>query len=54
MKKQHLSEQEEIAMLAKEINPSEMYILGFLKGFSRKTLEDWNDKGIFDFSVDYG
>lgn len=43
--------EEEIEILSSQLDPREMYILGFLKGFDRKTLKEWNEKGLMDFSV---
>ncbi|VVB78618.1 Uncharacterised protein [uncultured archaeon] len=55
MKKQYSQpfEKEELEILTEELNldPREMYVLGFLKGFDRKTLKEWNKKGLMDFSV---
>jgi hypothetical protein len=46
-------EKDEIEILTDDLNldPREMYVLGFLKGFDRKKLRDWNRKGLIDFSV---
>lgn len=41
----------EIEILSEQLDPREMYILGYLKGFDRKTLKEWNKKGLMDFSV---
>ncbi len=43
---------DELDMLSEQLDPREMYILGFLKGFDRKTLKAWGEKGFFDFSID--
>jgi hypothetical protein len=47
------NEYEEIEILREQLDPEEMYILGFLKGFDRKTLKDWSEKGLMDFSLKY-
>ena len=39
---------EEIDTLSEELDPREMFILGFLKGFDRKVLKDWQKEGLFD------
>lgn len=52
MKKQYIDfEDEEIEILSKQLDPRELYILGFLKGFDRKTLKEWGKKGLMNFSV---
>ena len=38
-------------ILSEQLNPEEMYVLGFIKGFDRKTLKDWSRKGLMDFTV---
>ena len=43
--------QNEIEILSHQLSPEEMYIVGFLKGFNRQTLRDWQEEGILDFSV---
>lgn len=42
MKKKYTEpvEKDEIDMLAEQLDPREMYIIGFLKGFSRKNLKE--------------
>lgn len=42
----------EIEMLSNQLDPREFYILGFLKGFDRKTLKEWSKKGLIDFSIE--
>jgi len=55
MKKQYNQpvEREELDILVEDLNmdSKEMYILGFLKGFDRGNLREWNKKGLMDFSV---
>ena len=53
MKKQYLDFEgkDEIEILSEQLDPREMYIIGFLKGFDRKILKEWNKKGLIDFSV---
>ncbi len=48
-------DEEEIDFLANNLNldPRDLYILGFMKGFDRATLKKWNEKGLMDFSVSY-
>lgn len=55
MKKQklELADSDEISLLSKQVSPEEMFILGFLKGFDRKTLKEWNDNEIIDFSIEF-
>jgi len=54
MKKQYLDREytEEINYLSDELDPREMFILGFLKGFDRRTMKDWSNKGLWDTSID--
>ncbi len=42
---------EELEILSEQLDPKEMYILGFLKGFDRKTLKELGKKGLMDFTV---
>lgn len=52
MTEQHLiSEEDELKILSKQLDSRELYILEYLKGFDRKTLREWNKKGLIDFSV---
>ena len=53
MRKQQLSlsEKEELDLLSEQLDPREMYVIGFMKGFDRKALKEWNKKGLMDFSV---
>lgn len=44
-------ENDEVDLLSNQLDPKEMYILGFLKGFDRKTLRAWSEKGLMDFSI---
>jgi hypothetical protein len=44
-------ERDELDILSEQLEPKELYILGFLKGFDRKVLKEWGKKGIFDFSI---
>jgi len=43
--------QDEVEILSHQLSPEEMYIVGFLKGFDRQVLKEWQEKGILDFSV---
>jgi hypothetical protein len=54
MKKQQIIQdyQEEINFLGKELDPSEMFVLGFLKGFDRKKLREWVELGLWDTSIE--
>ena len=48
--KRQLYEQykEEINLLSEELNPEEKYVLGFLKGFDRRKMKEWQKQGLFD------
>jgi len=48
MKKQYMSEKEEIALLSEQVDPREMFILGYLKGFDRKVMREWSEKGLWN------
>jgi len=53
MKKQYIEYEgkDELEILSEQLDPQEMYILGFLKGFNRNNLKEWGKKGLMDFSV---
>lgn len=51
MKKQKLSEKDELQLLSEQVSPEEMYVLGFLKSFDRRNLKEWGKKGLLDFSM---
>ena len=53
MKKQYLDYEgkDEMEILSEQLDPQEMYILGFLKGFNRTTLKEWGKKGLMDFAI---
>ena len=52
MKKQYsISEDEEMEMLSKQLDPQEMYVMNFLKGFNRTALKEWGKKGLMNFAV---
>jgi len=53
MKKQYIDYEgkDELEILSQQLDAREMYILGFLKGFDRKQLKEWGEKGLMDFSV---
>lgn len=55
MKKQKLEliDGDEIKLLSNQVSPEEMFIIGFLKGFDRKTLKEWEDNEIIDFSIEF-
>ena len=50
-KYQNFNAQDEIEILSTQLSPEEMYIVGFLKGFDRQTLKEWQEEGILDFSA---
>ena len=53
MQYKNLSEKDEMDILANELqlDPRDMYVLGFLKGFNRKVLKEWSKKGLLDVSM---
>jgi hypothetical protein len=42
---------DEFEILSEQLNSEEMQVLGYIKGFDRKTLKAWNKKGLMDFTV---
>lgn len=42
---------DELEILSEQLDSKELYILGYLKGFDRKTLKEWDKKGLMDFSL---
>jgi hypothetical protein len=48
----NIREKDELDILTDDINldPREMYVLGFLKGFDRAVLKEWSKKGLIDIS----
>ena len=50
-KYKYVNAQDEIEILSTQLTPEEMYIVGFLKGFNRQTLKEWQEEGILDFST---
>ncbi len=46
---------EEMSVLSGELDPEEIFILGFLRGFNRKNMKEWGDKdfGIFQSNSDF-
>jgi len=48
---QNFNAQDEVEILSTQLSPEEMYIVGFLKGFNREVLREWQEQGILDFSV---
>jgi hypothetical protein len=50
-KYKNFNTQDEMEILSGQLSPEEMYIAGFLKGFNREILKEWQEEGILDFSV---
>jgi len=53
MKKQNLTYagKEELEILSDQLNPEELYVMGYLKGFNRTALKEWSRQGLMDFTV---
>jgi len=53
MKKQYLDYdgKDELEILSEQLDPQELYVLGFLKGFNRTALKEWGKLGLMDFTV---
>lgn len=49
----HPTFQQEIEILSEQMDSIELQTLMYLKGFDRKTLKQWYEKGLIDFSVRY-
>ncbi|MDP2925624.1 MAG: hypothetical protein Q8N99_04590 [Nanoarchaeota archaeon] len=51
MKRQHqsLTQKQEIEILSKQLDPEDMYIIGYIKGFDRKLMKEWSEKGIWEY-----
>ena len=45
-------EANEMEILADQLDSKEMFLLGFLKGFDRKVMREWQRKGIGDYSME--
>jgi hypothetical protein len=43
--------QDEVEILSGQLSPEEMYVVGFLKGFNRQVLKEWQKRELLDFSV---
>ncbi len=52
MKNQYQSYEEEIRMLSEQLDPREMFILGYLKGFDRKVMKEWDERGLWENSIE--
>jgi hypothetical protein len=50
-KYQNFNSRDEVEILSSQLSPEEMYIVGFLKGFDRRVLKEWQQKELLDFSV---
>jgi len=50
MKKQKMYQEykQEIDYLSNQLDPNEIIILGYLKGFNRKTMKEWQRMGLYD------
>jgi hypothetical protein len=51
--KSEFADSNEMNILRSQVSPEDMFIIGFLKGFDRKTLKKWKDKEMMDFSIDF-
>ena len=40
--------EEEIEILGKQLEPREVFLIGFLKGFNRNNLRQWQEQGLWD------
>lgn len=52
MKKQYLENpnvNQELEILKKQLEPEDMYIIGYLKGFDRKMMKEWREKGLWEY-----
>ena len=44
-------EAHEMELLADQLDSREMFIVGFLKGFNRTTMKEWQKQGIGEYSL---
>lgn len=40
--------EEEIEILGKQLDPQEIFLLGFLKGFNRNNLKQWQEQELLN------
>jgi hypothetical protein len=54
MKRQYINQayEQEINFLSDQLDPRDMFVLGYLKGFNRRTMKEWSEKGLWDVSVE--
>jgi hypothetical protein len=50
---QMMTTKEEMSILSEQLGEEDLYILGFLKGFDRKIMKEWIEKGYWDYKPDY-
>jgi hypothetical protein len=50
MKKQKLYQEyrQEMDFLSNQLDSEEIMVLGYLKGFNRKTMKEWQRMGLYD------
>jgi len=37
-----------LVILEEQLDPEELFLVGFLKGFNRKNMMDWNEKELWN------
>lgn len=45
-------EKDEIKLLRDQLTPEEIFLLGFLKGFDRKVVQEWEENELWDFNFE--
>jgi hypothetical protein len=55
MKKQYprLISPEEMSMISGELNPEEVFVLSFLRGFNRDNMKEWSENDLAGFENNY-
>lgn len=48
MKRQFQEYSREVEYLQDQLDPNEIIVLGYLKGFDRKSMKEWQKKGLYD------
>lgn len=47
-KKLYQEYKQEMNFLSNQLDENEMQVLGYLKGFDRRTMREWQRKGLYD------
>ncbi len=47
----HILEKDELNLLREQLSPEEVFLLGFLKGFDRNVMREWDKNGLWNFDI---